>query len=145
VQEILVRYLHFLGIIILSSSLVAEHLLLSVDTSLNKFRRLAIIDSIYGASALLIFFAGGLLAFVVGKPSAFYTHNWIFKLKVSLFLTIGLLSIYPTIFFIRNRRKLIHEVIVPRGVVMCIRLELVILVCIPLLAALMAKGIGLVQ
>ena len=144
-QEILVRYLHFLGIILLSSSLVAEHLLLSVDVSLNKFRRLAIIDAVYGASALLVFFAGGLLAFVVGKPSAFYMYNWIFKLKVSLFLTIGLLSIYPTIFFIRNRRKLISDVIVPRGLVMCIRLELAILICIPLLAALMAKGVGLSQ
>lgn len=144
-QEILVRYLHFLGIIILASSLVAEHLLLSIDTSLNKFRRLAVIDSIYGASALLVFFAGGLLAFVVGKPSAFYTHNWIFKLKVSLFLTIALLSIYPTIFFIRHRRKLIGDVIVPRAVVMCVRLELAILLCIPLLAALMAKGVGLSQ
>lgn len=144
-QEILVRYLHFLGIIMLASSLVAEHLLLSIDTSLNKFRRLAIIDSIYGVSALLVFFAGGLLAFVVGKPSAFYTHNWIFTLKVSLFLTIGLLSIYPTIFFIRNRKKLISEVVVPRSLVMCIRLELAILVCIPLLAALMAKGVGLSQ
>lgn len=144
-QEILVRYLHFLGIILLSSSLVAEHLLLSADTSLNKFRRLAIVDSIYGASALLVFFAGGMLAFAVGKPPAFYTRNWIFKVKVSLFLTIGLLSIYPTIFFIRNRRKLIGDVIVPRSLMMCIRLELAILVCIPLLAALMAKGVGLSQ
>ena len=142
-HEVLVRYAHFLGIIILSMTLVSEHILLSVDASAKKFKRLAVVDAIFGVSALIVLTAGLLLWFVVGKPSQFYSHNWIFHTKLTLFGIIALLSIYPTIFFIKNRNKSIEQVEVPKSVVMVIRLELMLLFVIPLLAALMAHGFGL--
>ena len=142
-HEVLVRYAHFLGIIILSMTLVSEHILLSVDASAKKFKRLAVVDAIFGVSALIVLTAGLLLWFVVGKPSQFYSHNWIFHTKLTLFGIIALLSIYPTIFFIKNRNKSIEQVVVPKSVVMVIRLELTLLFVIPLLAALMAHGFGL--
>lgn len=144
-HEVLVRYVHFLGIIIVSMMLVSEHILLSIDTSAKKFKRLAFIDAIFGVSAIAVVTAGLLLWFVVGKPSAFYSHNWIFHTKLTLFGLIGLLSIYPTIFFIKNRNKSIEQVVVPKAVVMVLRLELTVLVIIPLLAVLMAHGFGLRQ
>ena len=144
-DEVLVRYAHFLGIIIVSMTLVSEHILLSLDTSAQKFKRLAFIDAIFGVSAVAVLTAGLLLWFVVGKPSAFYSHNWIFHTKLTLFGVIGLLSIYPTIFFIKNRNKSIEQVVVPKAVIMVLRIELTLLLIIPLLAVLMAHGFGLRQ
>ncbi|RYY73559.1 MAG: DUF2214 family protein [Gammaproteobacteria bacterium] len=141
--EVLVRYLHFLGIIVLSASLVSEHLLLSIDSSAKKFKRLAAIDGLFGMSALTVLVAGLLLWFVVGKPSEFYTHNWVFHIKLSLFAVIGCLSVYPTIFFIRHRNAISEEVIVPKSIVMIIRAELALLLCVPLFATFMARGYGL--
>ena len=142
-HEVIVRYLHFLGIIILSATLVSEHILLSIDTSAQKFRRLAAIDAVFGLSALTVLSAGLLLWFVVGKPSEFYTHNWIFHIKLSLFAVIGCLSVFPTIFFIRNRNSVSSEVVVPKSIVMIVRAELVLLLFIPLCATFMARGYGL--
>lgn len=144
-HEVLVRYAHFFGIIVLSMALVSEHILLSVDSSLKKFKRLAIVDAIFGASATLVLIAGLLLWFVVGKPSAFYSHNWVFHAKLTLFGIVAILSIYPTIFFLRNRHKTVNEVVVPKAVIMIIRTELTLLMLIPLCAVFMAHGYGLSQ
>jgi putative membrane protein len=141
--EVLVRYLHFLGIIVLSASLVSEHLLLSFDTSTKKLRRLAAIDGVFGMSALTVLVAGLLLWFVVGKPSEFYTHNWIFHIKLTLFAVIGCLSVFPTIFFIRHRNSSIDQVVIPKSIVMIVRTELALLLCVPLFATFMARGYGL--
>jgi putative membrane protein len=141
--EVLVRYLHFLSIILLSASLVAEHLLLSLDTSEKKFKRLAAVDGLFGISALMVLIAGIFLWFVVGKPAEFYTHNWVFHIKLSLFAVMGCLSVFPTIFFIRHRNSVSKNVVVPKNIVMVIRAELALLLCIPLCATFMARGYGL--
>ena len=61
-----------------------------------------------------------------------------------LFLAVGLLSVYPTVFFIRNRKGDANElVVVPGKIFVMLRLELMLLAIIPFLAGLMAKGIGL--
>jgi putative membrane protein len=143
VAEVLVRYMHFIGIIILSSALVSEHILLSVDKSTTKLKRLAMVDAVFGIGALLVFTAGMLLLFVVGKPTLFYVENWVFHLKATLFLTIAALSIYPTIFYIRNRNKNSLEVVIPKSIIMIVRLQLTLLVFIPLCAVFMARGYGL--
>jgi putative membrane protein len=135
--------MHFIGIIILSSALVSELLLLSVYKSATKLKRLAIVDAIFGFGALLVFTAGMLLLFVVGKPTLFYVENWVFNLKVTLFLTIAALSIYPTVFYIRNRNKNSLEVIIPKSIIVAVRIQLTLLLFIPLCAVFMARGYGL--
>ena len=50
---ILTRYGHFLGILAIAASLVAEHLLIAPTLTRREIRRLAIVDGIYGAGALL--------------------------------------------------------------------------------------------
>ncbi|MEB2781637.1 DUF2214 family protein [Algoriphagus sp. C2-6-M1] len=78
-----------------------------------------------------------------GKPSEFYTQNFIFHIKITLFATIGILSIYPTVFFIKNRKGNPDEVVsIPKTIFMQLSFELLLLFIILLLAGLMAKGIG---
>jgi putative membrane protein len=143
-SEILLRYIHFISIFVIFSTLVSEHILLKKELTRKELTRLAKIDSVYGIAALTLLIAGLTLWLgSLGKPSVFYTKNWIFHTKITLFIVVGLLSIYPTVFFIKSRKGNQEEIVkVPQMVFMCLRLELLLLVIIPMLAGLMAKGIG---
>ena len=142
-ELIIVRYFHFLGIIVLVACLSFEHFIVKKEMSRAEIKRLSLVDSIYGISALIVLTAGFLLWFWVGKSAAYYSGNWIFHTKLTLFILVGLLSIYPTIYFIKNRKGHPDEMIrVPKSVIMMIRMELLIVLILPLLAVLMSLGIG---
>ena len=142
--EIILRYLHFISIFAIVGSLVSEHLLLKKELSRKEIKRLAIIDGVYGMAALTLLSVGLTLWLGgFGKSSEFYTLNFIFHIKITLFATIGILSIYPTVFFIKNRKGDPTEIVqIPKTIFMLLRLELLLLFIIPLLAGLMAKGVG---
>lgn len=143
--EILLRYLHFVSIFIVVSSVVAEHLLLKPQMTRTEIKRLSTIDGIYGLSSIVVVGVGLTLWLSdIGKPAAFYTQNHIFLTKVGLFVIVGLLSIYPTVFFLKNRKgeDSNEEVTIPKAIKILIRAELLLLFLMPLLAVLMAKGIG---
>jgi putative membrane protein len=140
---VIVKYLHFIGILVLASSLMVEHVQLKADMSAEALKKVALIDLIYGISAGVILVTGLLLAFAVGKPSAFYMTNPVFHAKVTLFVLIGLLSIHPTLFLLRHRNSTAASISVPKSIIMVIRLEILLLLIIPLLAVLMARGIGI--
>lgn len=140
---VLVKYIHILGILVLCSCLVVEHVLLKSSMTAREMRRLAVVDSIYGGSAVIVLLAGLALWLLVGKPAAFYNANPIFHLKLGLFAVVGLLSIYPTRFFLRSRRAGAETVAIPKPIIMVIRVELLGIVILPLLAVLMAQGYGL--
>lgn len=142
--EILVKYVHFISIFAIVASISAEHLLLKPQLSRTEIHRLSILDSVYGVSALILLGAGLSLWLWLGKPAEFYSKNWIFHLKLGLFVLMGLLSIYPTIFFLKNRKGENKEelVAIPSSIKWLIRIELLILFSMPLLATLMARGIG---
>jgi putative membrane protein len=141
-EEVIFRYFHFLGIISLASMLVCQNILLSKTVSGTQLKRLTVIDAWYGVSALAILASGISLVFLVGKPSEFYTQNILFHIKFGLFLFVALLSVVPTIFFIRNRKNSKSEKPIPNNVILLKRLELLVLFSIPLLAVLIARGIG---
>ena len=141
--EIILRYVHFISIFGIVGSLVSEHLLLKKEMTPAELSRLSKIDAVYGLAALTLLGVGlSLWLSGVGKPSIYYTQNWIFILKISLFATIGLLSIYPTIFFLKNRGSKEEKIKIPPAIFWMLRFELLILFIIPLLAGLMAKGVG---
>ena len=142
--EILVRYVHFIGIFTLVGTLIAEHLLLKKELTRGEIRRIAVVDAIYGLAAMVVIGAGLTLWFSgIGKPSIYYSKNWIFHMKLTSVGIVALLSIYPTIFFTKNRKGDPKEVVkVPSSVFMLIRIALLLLFLTPLLAALMARGVG---
>jgi putative membrane protein len=142
--EILLRYVHFISIFAIVGVLVSEHVLLKKTLTRMEIRRLARVDAVYGLAALTLITVGLTLWLGgFGKPAIYYSKNWIFHTKLTLFLTIGLLSIYPTVFFIRNRKGDPAELVsIPSAIFWMLRLELVLLAIIPLLAGLMARGVG---
>jgi putative membrane protein len=143
--EIILRYLHFISIFAIVSALVAEHLLLKKEMTRTELSRLSRIDAVYGLAAITLLGAGLTLWLgSIGKPAEFYSKNWIFQIKISLFITIGLLSIYPTVFFIKNRKGQPDDTVeIPTAIFWMLRLEILLVFIIPILAGLMAKGVGL--
>jgi len=142
-SEIIVRYLHFLSIFCLFAALVMEHLLIGKTMTRGEIKKLSVIDSIYGATAIVVLISGLLLWFVVGKPADYYTQNAVFHTKLLLFVIIAALSVYPTLFYIKNRKGDPNEnVNLPKPVVMVVRMELLLLAAMPLLATMMSRGIG---
>ncbi|WP_020536350.1 DUF2214 family protein [Lewinella cohaerens] len=142
--EILVRYLHFIGIFTWVSALVLQWVLLKPLLSRQQIQQLAKIDMVYGLSAMLVVGMGLTLWFGLGKPTAYYSENPIFHAKVGLAVIVGLLSIYPTVFFARHRKgdDPTSEVVLPARIRQVVTLELVIMLVIPFLATLMAAGVG---
>ena len=83
------------------------------------------------------------------RAPIYYFHTWTFIAKLTLFVIIGLVSIVPTREFL-SWRKAVRQGQAPsvsparlRTLRSIIHLELVGVVVIMLMAALMAKGIGL--
>ena len=58
-------------------------------------------------------------------------------------ILVALLSIYPTVFLLRQRKSADETIAVPASVIRVLRAELILLAVIPVLAFLMARGIGL--
>lgn len=142
-SEILLRYIHFISIFTIVGTLVSEHILLKKEMTRVEIKKVARIDAIYGLAALTLLGAGLTLWFSgVGKPAVYYSQNWIFHLKITCFALVGLLSIYPTIFFVKNRGDQNQVVQVPPVIFTLLRMELSLLIIIPLLAGLMARGVG---
>jgi putative membrane protein len=143
--ELILRYLHFASIFAIVGTLVSEYSMLESTLTRKSIQRLSKLDQVYGLAALSLL-AVGLTLWLggYGKPTSFYSENPIFHLKLALFVAVGLLSIYPTVFFIKNKKGDLNEIVtIPKSIFWMIRLELLLLFTIPILAGMMAKGIGL--
>ena len=104
-----VRYLHFISILLVYAAVFAEFIMLSRTLSRKKLSFLAKIDGVYGIASIFVVGAGmamwfGFDAGLGFKPIAWYMENPIFHLKYGLFIVVGILSIWPSIFFMRQRK-----------------------------------------
>ncbi len=140
---VLFRYLHFIAIIGLAGSLIIENMAIKRSISGEDARNLARVDGVLGICAIGVLVFGVVLWLWVGKPAQYYSANPVFWAKLGLFFFVFLLSIYPTLFFLRNRKAQSDAIDVPGLVVSLIRAELIILPLIPILGFLIARGIGL--
>lgn len=140
-------YFHILMIIGVFTSIIVELVLISKEISWGTLKKLLRADMFYGITAILVVITGLLNWFVFGKGAAYYSNNTLFLTKFSLFIIVSLLSIYPTVIFARLKKK--HKNDPPesfdipnyKNVKTIIRLELAILLLLPLLATLMANGL----
>ena len=108
--------------------------------------RLARVDLMYGISAGLLIVVGFARAAHGPKGWAFYSGNPVFWIKIGLFVLVGLLSIVPTVTFIRwTRAARAGRAVDPAHVISVrkwLHAEAALLLLIPIAAALMARGIG---
>jgi putative membrane protein len=143
-----VAFLHHLCFVAIMVILSAEMLMLKQPLTLTSAKKILRFDTIYGAAAGLVLLIGGLRVMYFEKGAAYYMHSVPFIAKMALFVIVGLVSIYPTMTFLKWNKSL-KQGIVPeisdtqnRTLRIIIHVELTLLLLMILCAAMMAKGMG---
>ncbi|GJM11901.1 MAG: hypothetical protein DHS20C12_03040 [Pseudohongiella sp.] len=139
----LFRLLHFAAIFAFAGALVIENMAIKPRITAEDARNLAKVDAVCGVSAILVLSFGLTLWLWVGKPSEFYSSNPLFHAKIGLFFLMALCAIAPTLFFHRHRKSTEDDIEVPSFLRLLLKLQLALLVIIPVLALLVARGIGI--
>lgn len=143
---IITKYIHFISILLLFSCCLLEYARMKPTILRAEIKRLFWIDALFGFSALIVLLSGLAMALWLAKPLDYYLSNWIFHFKYTLFISIGLISAYPTLFFFRNRKgEETDRLDLPKNMKTVIRLELAGLLCLPLLGILVAAGFGAIR
>ena len=145
--EPLLAYLHYLSIILTGGFLVGELVVCRPGMTAEQLRRLPVIDIVFFVSTLAALATGLLRLFFYAKGVGFYTGNPFFWAKMALYVIIATLSIKPTLTFISWKRRVAGGGTAPTGDEIAgarrfIHLELGLLALMPLMAVLMARGIG---
>jgi putative membrane protein len=149
VMSAVFSFLHFAAVFGIVGTLVAERVILSPTPTYREATRLQQCDRWYGLSAMVLLIVGFLRVYYFEKGSAFYFANPFFQAKLGLFIAVGLLSIYPTVRFVKWRAAMKSGAAptVPdaeyRTLRTVLRLELILLAAIVACAAMMARGVGL--
>jgi putative membrane protein len=139
-------FLHHLCFVALFVTLTVEMVLLRQTLTVENARRLLTVDGIYGAFAGALLVIGLLRVFFFEKGFAYYWSSHAFLTKFGLFIIVGILSIIPTMEFMKWRKDL-KEGRVPavdpariKKLRQIMHWELTGLVLILFFAAWMAKG-----
>jgi putative membrane protein len=144
--DALLAWVHYVLLFALAGCLVAEIFFYRDVLPGPMLARLRLVDRWYGILAGLVILSGVLRVIYSPKTAAYFMHNPIFWTKMTLFVAVALLSIPPTMHFLRIATTAQPDgtVRVERGAYVRTRTLLTLQGClflfIPLMAALMARG-----
>ena len=146
--EAILAYLHLLAILTMVVFISSEAALCRVQwLNAAVVERLAKVDRVYGIAAIMVL-ATGVARTVWGvKGTAWYWTNPLLHVKLTLFIVVGVISIFPTLTYFRWRKALRATGTLPsetdiqktRKLVM-VQAHLIAL--IPLVAVFLARGFG---
>ncbi len=143
-----VAYVHYLSFMLCFAALALERRLLKPDPNRSETIAMVVTDVVYGIAGLALLISGILRVLYFGQGSYFYTHNPLFWVKVSLFIIVGLLSLYPTITYIlwviplrKGQLPSVTQQLVDR-LQFVLNIELIGFALIPIFATLMSRGVG---
>ena len=149
ITSALMAFLHHVFAFTLTACIVYEFIAYRKNMGIAEMRRIQRVDLAYGISAGLLILVGVLRVFFFEKGPNFYMNNPFFWLKMNAFLVVGLLSIDPTIRYIRWNRTLRQNGVPEisdseyRRTRLLLWLEVIGIAVILLAAALMARGVGM--
>lgn len=138
--EIIFRYIHFIGIMSVAATLVMQHLIIAPEVTKKELKKIAFLDIIYWISIGLTLIAGLVLLLGVGKDVSFYLSNKDFHIKLTLFLVVILLAIYPTLFLRKNKKSSDELIKMPKVIIMLVRMQLLLVFITPFFGVLIARG-----
>jgi len=146
--DAILAYLHFMAIFLLFSFLTVETMMMRGALDAPAVRLLGRVDIWYFGSGIAAL-ATGFLRLVWGvKGAEFYLTAWPLYVKLALFLAVGVLSVSPTLRFIRWRRMFERDAAwsVPDGERRLVRrlvmIEVHLAALIPLAAVIMSRGLA---
>jgi putative membrane protein len=141
--DLVLAILHQLLVFALFGVLFAELILTRNGMDRPTIVRISSIDRSYGIMAGLILIVGFGRAHLAAKGWLYYQHNAYFWAKIVTFAIIGLLSVPPTICFIRWKRSgALPTDTQVAGVRRYMCAELALFALLPAFAAAMARGYG---
>lgn len=146
--DIVLAIAHHVLVFALAGVLAFELGAVRLGMTQKELARVASVDFWYGILAGAIIIVGFVRANFAAKGWAYYSHNGFFWSKIGTFALVGLLSIIPTIAFIRWRRAAKADpAFTPadadiRNVKHFLWAEAGLFLLIPVFAALMARGYG---
>ena len=141
--------LHHIAAFTVAACLVYEFVAYRQNLTVAEARNIQRVDLAYGIAAGLVLVAGFLRVYFFEKGSPYYFSNHIFWTKIVLFTIVGLLSIYPTIRYIKwnpvletNKSPDISDAEY-KNIRLLLWLEMIGLILILFAAPAMARGIGM--
>jgi putative membrane protein len=141
--DLLLAIGHHLLIFAIFGIICAEFWAVRRGMSSATVARIASLDLWYGILAMAVLAVGFSRAIFAAKGWAYYSHNAFFWAKLATFAAIGLLSVPPTLSFIRWRKAALapgdSEI---RSTRRYLHWELALFVLLPIFAAAMARGYG---
>ena len=146
--DAILAYLHYIAIFTLASFMVLEMTIIRGPLDAATVRRLGRVDVVYFATAIVVLVTGFLRLVFGAKGPDFYLNAWPFYVKIGLFLAIAIVSVIPTLAFIRWRRMFDHDPawkVPPAEQARMKRLivvELHLGALIPLVAVIMSRGLA---
>lgn len=146
-HDLALAVVHHWALLLLLAALAAEFVLLRQPPSADWVRTLARVDQAYGSAAMLLLAAGFARVVWGAKGADFYLDNPVFWAKVAVFVLVGLLSIVPTLRYPRWLMQLKTSGRLPEEAQVdetrrWVGWQLLLIVSLPVLAAMMARGIG---
>ncbi len=147
-QDAILQFLHISAILALVVFITSEAALCRPEWMRPEIvERLVTVDRIYGIAALAVLATGFVRISFGTKGAGWYWGNWLLHVKLAAFVVVALISIAPTLRFMRWRKALrangtlpaAEEVRKARKLVM---LQAHIIPFIPLAAVFLARGFG---
>jgi len=142
---------HHVLVFALAGIIAYEFAVVRPTMSAADIVRVGAVDLWYGILAGLIVIVGFARANFAAKGWEYYSHNHFFWAKIGTFALVGILSIWPTIQFIRWRSALKKDASAmpsPGAIATARRFiwaEVIFFALIPIFAAAMARGYGTVS
>ncbi|MEO5737888.1 MAG: DUF2214 family protein [Variovorax sp.] len=146
--EAILAYLHLLAILTMVVFISSEAALCRVEwLNAAVVERLARIDMVYGIAAVTVLATGVARTWWGVKGTAWYWTNPLLHVKLTLFIVIGVISIFPTLTYFRWRKALRAGGSLPAEADIRKTRKLVMVqahrvVVIPLVAVFLARGFG---
>ena len=102
IPSALAAYGHYLSFMVCTACLTAERLTIKPAMNMAEEKVMAVADSAYGLASLLLVYTGYLRVTQYGKGWAFYQHEPIFWVKLTLLAVAGAASFFPTTIIIQR-------------------------------------------
>ncbi len=148
VLDAILAYLHYAAMFMLFSFLVVEVMLMRGTLDFERVRLLGRCDIWYFGAAGAALLTGFLRLGLGAKGAAFYTQSWPLYVKIGLVVAVGLMSVQPTLTFVRWKRMMEKDDawtvpdIERKAIRRTLMVELHLAALIPVFAVIMARGFG---
>jgi len=148
ILDAILAYLHFTSIFLLFGFLTAQVLALRGPLDARGMHAVGRMDLWYFGSAMAALLTGFLRLGLGAKGADFYLQSWPVYVKIGLVLAVGMISVYPTLAFVRWRRALDRDPAwrLPaqeqRRIRRLVMTEVHLAALIPVFAVIMSRGLG---